>query len=48
MKKKTVQKLHLEKIKIANLSATKQQTTKGQKPTLPESVCICSWPTENL
>jgi hypothetical protein len=47
MKKKTIQKLRLEKIKIANLSITVQQPVKGMAPTRPESVCICSWPTEN-
>jgi hypothetical protein len=45
MKKKTIQKLRLEKIKIAHLSI--KVPLKGIAPTRPESVCICSWPTEN-
>jgi hypothetical protein len=48
MKKKTIQKLHLKKIIIANLRATAQQQVKGKIPvTLAESICICSWPSEN-
>lgn len=47
MKKKSAQKLHLGKIRIANLSVAIQQSVKGKAPTRPESVCICSWPTED-
>lgn len=47
MKKKTIQKLPLKKIIIANLSIAVQQPLKGKVPTRPESVCICSWPSEN-
>lgn len=47
MKKRIVRKLRIEKIPIANLRITLQTPLKGKAPTRPESVCICSWPTEN-
>lgn len=41
MKKKTSQKLRIEKIRIANLRSTNQQTTKGKLATWQVSRCLC-------
>lgn len=57
MKKKTIKKLHLDKIKVAKLSRipTAAKDTFIPKDTLVSgpltvcgaSICICSWPTED-
>lgn len=58
MKKKTVKKLRLDKIKVARLSGmhaavkdtaiiTKDTLVSGPLTVCGASICICSWPTED-
>lgn len=52
MKKKTIKKLQLSKIKVAKLSAVQPQQAQGSFVSGPiticgASICICSWPTED-
>jgi len=41
MKKKTAQKLHLDKIKISNLSKSGQQASKKEARSIPSGCWIC-------
>lgn len=58
MKKKTIKKLRLDKIKVASLSTmpvaakdtaiiTKDTLVSGPLTVCGASICICSWPTED-
>ncbi|WP_298733433.1 hypothetical protein [uncultured Chitinophaga sp.] len=58
MKKKTIKKLRLDKIKVASLSTTqitardtaivtRDTLISGPLTVCGASICICSWPTED-